>query len=286
MRKGKRGPALFELITEGSDAPADSLRVPDWWSRRGKGRMPEAIVAGKQLPDADVDRKVAGSACSAGIVDGDVDDPQLAVVPPPERLIELTGERIRFSLTSGMAAVALFVGLAFLLVSFEIGTRRGEAYGRRVGFEGGRASYAAEVASDIETARALPPNTDLVRNLLSDPGAAEGTREEASKLAEATGWVRGHTYIVVQEFKPGRKDDGLAAQAFLWQGGFKTELVETASGGNQLITAQGYNHRDPAQKRMVEQMLQKIHTRGAEYYAQGGGYRLKGYLKTLKSDTW
>ena len=133
----------------------------------------------------------------------------------------------------------------------------------------------------------MPPNTDLVRNLLSDPGTAEGTgKNNAGELTEATGWVRGHTYIVVQEFKASRREDGLAAQAFLWQGGFKTKLVETANGSIQLITAQGYNHRDPAQKRMVGQVLRKIHARGAEYYAQGGGYRLKGYLKTLKSDTW
>lgn len=270
MRKGKQGPALFELIKDESGTEADSLRVPDWWSRRGRGPLPDV-----ETPVQDEDAALA-------------DGPRLALPPQRERVVELSGDRIRFSLTSTGAAVALFAVLLVLLGSFELGARRGEAYGLRTGYDQGRASYTAEVVGDIETARAQPPNTELVRNLLSDANGLTGSAGFAAEEvggAQAT-WVRGHTYIVAQEFSASREQDALAAQAFLQQAGLRTKLVAVAGGALQLITAHGYNHRDPAQKRTLEKVLERLHARGAEYYAQGGGYRLKGYLKTLKGDTW
>lgn len=278
MRKGKRGPPLFELLKDEPSTKTESLRVPDWWSRRGSGPLPD-LEADASTQDEDPLQ---------------VDGPRLVPPPQPERTIELAGERIRFSLTSTSAALALFAVLVVLLGAFELGAMRGESYGLLAGYEQGRASYTAEVVGDIESARAQPANTALVRNLLSESNGnvrSKGTGEsdvlemENAGSAAAT-WVRGHTYIVAQEFSAGREQDAMAAQAFLWQAGIRAKLVEIAGGALQLITAQGYNHRDPAQRRTLEKVLERLHTRGAEYYAQGGGYRLKGYLKTLKSDTW
>lgn len=277
MRKGKRGPPLFELLKDEPSTKTESLRVPDWWSRRGSGPLPD-LEADASTQDED--------PLQAG-------GPRLAAAQP-ERTIELAGERIHFSLTSTGAALALFAVLVVLLGAFELGAMRGEANGLLAGYEQGRASYTAEVVGDIESARAQPANTALVRSLLSESNGIVRTRgtgesnvpemEDAGSAAAT--WVRGHTYIVAQEFSAGREQDAMAAQAFLWQAGIRAKLVEIAGGALQLITAQGYNHRDPAQRRTLEKVLERLHARGAEYYAQGGGYRLKGYLKTLKSDTW
>jgi hypothetical protein len=37
---------------------------------------------------------------------------------------------------------------------------------------------------------------------------------------------------------------------------------------------------------MAEELLKKLHAVGSKYYAGGGGYKLEGYFKTLKSDRW
>jgi len=63
-------------------------------------------------------------------------------------------------------------------------------------------------------------------------------------------------------------------------------LVRLSNGATQLITTQGYNRRDPTQHQMADQLLEKTRTLGAQYYAAGGGYKLEGYFKSLKSDTW
>ncbi|MCH8146823.1 MAG: hypothetical protein IH987_02380 [Planctomycetes bacterium] len=63
-------------------------------------------------------------------------------------------------------------------------------------------------------------------------------------------------------------------------------MVIQPRGSIQLITTQGFNRRDPAQKQMAAAALEEVHKIGKLFYAQGGGYKLKGYFKTLKGDAW
>jgi hypothetical protein len=99
-------------------------------------------------------------------------------------------------------------------------------------------------------------------------------------------WIRGYTYIVAQEFSAESAGNAAKAQAFLADHGIVVAQVPYPSGAIQLIATQGYNHRDPTQKRMAEELLKKLHAVGSKYYAGGGGYKLEGYFKTLKSDRW
>ena len=186
----------------------------------------------------------------------------------------------------------MFIAAVGLIASFELGSRLGHGRGLKTGYEAGRASYAAEAASEIEVARAQPPATHLVSRLLEDPAPAEvpgeANRERKNaRVPQTPGWIRDYTYIVAQEFTAGRLDDARQAREYLAEHGIPTAFIRGSGGGAvQLITEQGYNHGDPTQKRIAEELLKRIHDAGASYYAQGGGYKLKGYYKTLKSDTW
>jgi hypothetical protein len=202
----------------------------------------------------------------------------------------MDGERIRFSLTSLTAAVAIFGLLILVLGAFEFGRRLGDQGGFRRGHAAGRVSYSADAMSEIEAARRQPPASGLVETLR--PGSAGRALQSGTvsgETAEGSGgsiWVRDYTYIVVQEFSVGREEDARQAQAFLAENDLGTEIVKYPSGAIQLITTQGYNRKDPTQRRLADQLQERVHALGVQYFAAGGGYRLEGYFKSLKGDTW
>jgi hypothetical protein len=203
--------------------------------------------------------------------------------------MELDGERIRVSLTSFSAALLVFVGLIVAFGAFELGRWSGEANGFTRGHAAGRESYEADVMDEIEAARNQPPATHLVNGLLGEPeglAMAEHDPAESGAASTAPQWIRGYTYIVAQEFSAGHDNAAGQAQEFLAVNGVATELVRLTNGGVQLITTQGYDRRNPTQRRMADQLLEKIHALGAQYYAAGAGYKLEGYFKTLTSETW
>ncbi|MCH8146738.1 MAG: hypothetical protein IH987_01930, partial [Planctomycetes bacterium] len=193
---------------------------------------------------------------------------------------------IRLSLTSTWAAAGLFVGLTTLLVAFEFGKRQGFTGG----VEAGRASYAAEATSEIDLARLQEPTTHIVAGLLdnvpgTDPATRAGGKTKLAPVAK-TSWIRDYTYIVAQEFAGGQAESARQARAFLAKDGVETAMVIQPGGSIQLITTQGFNRRDAAQKKMAAAALEKVHKIGKRFYAQGGGYKLSGYFKTLKGDSW
>ncbi|MCH8242669.1 MAG: hypothetical protein IH897_08670, partial [Planctomycetes bacterium] len=134
MRKAKRGPALFELLSSDTEQTTDSLRVPTWWA--GQERESGGRVI-KIPPKAEA---------QAPVTPGRVSRAEEQTGSP---LLTFVDGKIRLSLTSTLAAIAVFVGLTTLLVVFEFGNRRGFAAGAKAG----RASYAAEAASEIDLAR-------------------------------------------------------------------------------------------------------------------------------------
>jgi len=72
-------------------------------------------------------------------------------------------------------------------------------------------------------------------------------------------------------------------QIFIQRGNSRVRLP---GGAIQLITKQGYNQKDSTQRQLAENLLEREHRIGREYFASGGGYRLEGYFKTLKGVTW
>ena len=271
MRKAKRGPALFELLSSDTEQTTDSLRVPTWWA--GQERESGGRVI-KIPPKAEA---------QAPVTPGRVSRAEEQTGSP---LLTFVDGKIRLSLTSTLAAIAVFVGMTTLLIAFEIGTRRGFADGAKAG----RASYVAEAASEIDLAREQVPATHIVAGLLDDLVVTEPATLVAGKTDSATdaktSWIRDYTYIVAQEFSAGQPESAREARAFLAKYGVETAMVIQPSGSIQLITTQGFNRRDPEQKQKAAAALEEVNKIGEWFYAQGGGYKLKGYFKTLKGDSW
>lgn len=288
MAKAKRGPALFELLSDEGSA-AGGVKVPSWWSRP------------TPLTDLHAARAARAAAESPPACE---ESPRSTGDRSPLRpLFEIDRDRVLLSLTSVTAAVAVFLGLATVLAAYGLGARRGDQGGFRRGFDACRADVASAAGDEITALRNQPPASHLVGGLLQEAGvkpASSGAREDrpAMKAAAsapanlpanaipAAGWVRNLTYIVVQEFPAANAEKARHAREFLAQRGVNTELVPLNKDTTLLIATQGYSHKDTAQKRLAEQLLEKVRTIGTQYYAAGGGYKLEGYFKTLKRDNW
>ncbi len=288
MAKAKRGPALFELLGDEGGA-AGGVKVPSWWSRQ------------TPLTDLHAARATRAAAEPPPVFE---ESPRLVVDRSPARpLFEVEGDRVLLSLTSVTAAVAVFLGLATVLAAYGLGSRRGDTGGFRRGFDAGRVDASSATGDEITALRNQPPASHLVGGLLQDAGAkpaSTAVREDRPAVKAATiapaklpvsaapaaGWVRNLTYIVAQEFPAANIEKARHAREFLAQRGVNTELVTLNKDTTLLIATQGYDHKDPAQKRLAEQLLEKVRTVGTQYYAAGGGYKLDGYYKTLKRDNW
>jgi len=299
MLRSKRGPALFDYLTAGENG-GDAPRLPRSASGQSasgpSGAEPRASRTGplKSTPDPVV---IAGApARSVAVADG----------KPPNGAtrawIEMDDERIRVSFSSLTAAAAVFVLLMAMLATFEFGKRRGESAGVLRGFEEGKASLSAVASDDLEAVRQQPPSSEIVRSLLRDPAAtvAAGTTSPSAAAPGATGktagtapkksgterWVQGKTYVVVQEFAADKEEFARRAQGFLASKSVPTAIVIGAAGSIRLITTEGFNRQDAAERRVSEQTLARIHALGEDYYRDGGGYKLQGYFATLKGNGW
>lgn len=288
MAKSKSSTALFDLLHEGTNNPEEKLQVPGWWSkysdRKNKededshDETEEIIPSSKQSEDSD------------SLVDDVPDSIDEELEDQPQPFIAMDGERIRVSFTSFTGAITVFVTLVILLGVYELGRDRGHRAGIRQGYESGQSSFSSQVMDDIEAARNQPPATHVVQSLLANPNSGRRNNTAAGRRMDLTTqgaqWVRDYTYIVVQEFGKDYKDDATRAQSFLQSKGIATERITTPSRSIQLITLQGFNRNDRTQRVMADQLLNKVHKIGTAYFASGGGYRLQGYFKTLKNDSW
>ena len=289
MGKAKRGPALFELLDD-DGSRSGGVKVPSWWSRPSRPTDLQAVRAARVAVDSPP--TIGGSLGSTGT----------RLTPRP--LFEVEGDRICVSLTSVMTAVVVFLVLGTLLGAYRLGASRGDEAGFRRGFGAGQADAAGTAGDELEAVRNQPPASHLLGGLLVEGGSKTVTGAAAQEDRAApkgtavpsltasvgsgptSGWVRNLTYIVVQEFPAAGGEKAKHAREFLAQRGVNTELVPLNNDTSLLIATQGYNHKDPAQKRLAEQLLEKVRTIGAQYYGAGGGYRLEGYYKTLKRDHW
>ena len=302
MGKSKRGPALFELLSDDVRRTPESGRagipVPRWWTSRSATHSPRpanAAATGVAPP-------LSPPAGEDGIEEA-VNDEELVEKPGgSDRLVELDGDRVRLSLTSVGAAGVVFLAVLLIVAAFALGGRRGDRIGFRRGYDAGRVAMVEPPLTEVEAVRSQPPATHIVGGLLTERSAAspalpgtDNAGRTAAKPVPSTPagtssdrpeWVRDYTYIVVQEFSPKNAEDAQRAREFLAKRGIATAIVKLESGVLQLITSRGYNRKDAAQKRLADQTLEKQRALGAEYYLAGGGYKLEGYFKTLKRDTW
>ena len=278
MSKPRQGPALFDLIAEKKQPEAHRiLRIPGAW------------------PD-EVD--------SAETLDRDEIPAAVEPVAPVESMgatrkgffgsgLRVDGQRVSLSVTSYGAAIAMFLVLVVLSAAFTLGQRSGVRSGYQMALEQSRASVDGQ--DELEAARHAQAVPGLVAPLLEHvPGTvveqpvklASKTPSPVEKPAFGPTWQRDHTYVVAQEFTAPKMQDAVVAQSYLSKHGIDATMIPQSGGGVWLMTLQGYNHKDPMQKKQSDQLLEKIRSVGKSYYAQGGGYKMEGYFKTLKGDRW
>lgn len=270
MQKPKRGRALFDLLSDEREEITDLLKRGTRWSH-AKAREPDTPVKQVDPQAGAAGLRLAGSKAGIRFDKG---------------WLVLEGRQLRLSLTPVSGAVVIFVVVLLLTAAFMIGSRSGWKGGLRAGYQEGLASYGSDQMSEVEIARNQPAASHLVRDLLESPPVATVEPIAAPGVQDRPGWTRDHTYIVAQEFSGSRGDDAEAARVFLSEHGIETVVVRFASGALQLITAQGYDHQNPAQKVRGEELLRQLHAVGAKYYRSGGGYKLEGYFRKLTSDRW
>lgn len=283
MAKIKRGtPPLFELL-EGNRL------------RRGDAGAPPKL----RVVNAEPEGEEAVSIPKKGALPAAVQD--VRVKPAEHAILQFLGDRLHVSLTPVTAAIGLFAISLLVLGAIYLGQRRGE----KAALRAASAAGLGPDVQDVDLVRQQPPSSHLVEGLLADgsrpasppvrtaekpvpkaqPNAPRSAATELS-AGPQQGWVRDFTYIMAQEFAAGRMEDAKRAQEFLKSKGFAAEIVKLDSGAVQLITTEGYNHKDPDQKKKADALLKKERSAGAEYFASGGGYKLEGYFKTLKKDQW
>lgn len=275
MSKPKQGPALFDLIPGRSQPESHRiLRIPGSWD------ADDVAVDRVDRPDE-------------GVVAQETAPPE--PVSPPARggwwggALRLDGQRVTVSLTSYGAAIALFLVVVVFSAAFTLGQRAGLRRGYQMAVEQTRA--AGDPSGELEVARQSPPVTALIAPLVDGTQTTEQPikltgKTAAEKPVPGPAWQRDHTYVVAQEFPSGKSQDAAAAQAFLSRYGIDAAVVPQSGGGTWLLTMQGYNHKDPLQKRQSDQLLEKVRSVGKAFYSQGGGYKMEGYFKTLKGDRW
>ena len=258
----KDGPALFELMRKKRPTEGDTAETP----------TPDVASQPCEPPLAD----------SPGAPEGQPAAAKANKSPSePIPLLELVGEHLRVSLTSVTAAVALGLLLILLAVAYEVGHRAG----RETGFGEGQTSFEARTASEIEAARSRPPEPELLSGLEPTPATESAAETHGTPMltdAHGAPFVRvpGDTYVVVQEFRTDGWEDARHAQEFLRLREVNTALIAGPAGTCRLLSTQGYNYRDPAQKEQGQELLKRIHAIGREYRSAGGRYGLEGYPMT------
>ena len=125
--KSKRGTALFDLLTVGRRSADDAHREP-------RTSAPDGEIAGSPL-QVETDLRLPPGTLSGG-------------TGHAEPIWEFDGNRLRVSLTSLAAAVAVFALLLLLGASFEVGRRQGHSGGLAQGYETGRQSVAGKRRAD------------------------------------------------------------------------------------------------------------------------------------------
>lgn len=278
----RRTPPLFELLDGNRLRRGDSVTHPNLRVINAEPEAEEVVAPEKKKPFSAPSQETSAK-------------------PGEHAILQFLGDRLHLSLTPFTAAIGLFAVSLLVLGAIYLGQQRGQ----KAALQAASQAILEAEFQDIESVRQQPPVSHLIEGLL-----AGGAKPPVSPVRQAEkpaskpqsnpllatpadlpagpqqGWVRDFTYIMTQEFAAGRVDDAKRAQEFLKSKGFPAEIVKLDNGALQLITLEGYNHKDSAQKKKADALLKKQRAAGTEYFASGGGYKLEGYFKTLKKDEW
>jgi hypothetical protein len=126
-----------------------------------------------------------------------------------------------------------------------------------------------------------PVQANNPQSLAAVPAAGR-TNDSVGKPDDTPKWVRGHTYIVVQEFLETDLEEARKAREFLEEHGVPTSIVRYSGRSKykyRLVTQKGFNCDDPVQKQLCNEYHQQIRKLGELFVKAGGRYDLQGYQK-------
>lgn len=286
MAKPKDGPALFELLRNSRRDRVVEQRETAGVADRDEPSPSLAPAPGipRKTPPAAVPRD-SGEAVRRGRMQTE------------EELCDVSGGRIRFSLTQKGATIALVVAVLVVGGVGYVGYRLGEERGK----EKGRLAVQERVLDEIDQARLAPPTRNLFDGIGDDPTVATDSGGEPRRMepalvagdmyqASSVPWVSGHNYIVVQDFKSDARSDAIRAREFLEVNGVQTAIVELERSETykyRLITVTGFNLDDAVQEKLAEEHLDKVRRIGQAYSEGGGRYDFQSaYFKKLTGDRW
>lgn len=282
MARSKQSTALFEVYAKATqlDTEPDDGAIRPSPRRKSVSAFRNTLVnlsraLGGDGASAPTDRPSAKGATSVGI----------------------DGGMLHVTLTSRGAGIAVFAILLLGFAAFSMG----HWAGRSAAVDVEPQTAKADAQRDDAVARALEaePASGLFEDVgespirltatrppsrVSNPPAAPSTVE--SEPGRTVDWQKGMTYIVVQNFGDNARQDAVAAQEHLGERDVDTEIVGGAGRGYRLIATRAFDWSKEKERRAAKEFERKIHRIGRAYYKSGGRYRLQGYVKTLKSDSW
>ncbi len=280
----RTGQLLFDKLR---DAPGGGSELP-----------PREFRAGDTLQSPITDRPVL----SQNPVRSD------SVARPAEHLssqtspwVAVRGRSLVLTLSSTSAGIAVFLALLLLSGAYLIGSSVGERRGQERGFKLGRDSYTSSTIDEIEKARQLPPSPQLLGGLLRDEPVATPERSGNSSVLPETSdeasvpealpesgiaWVGGYNYIVAQEFDGQASQEAESARLFLSENEVPAAVVRLRSGKLATVVLEGFNLKEPTQRRRADLLKEKVARLGSKYFSAGGRYKLEGYFAAYKSGAW
>ena len=292
MAKSKHGPALFELYDKAQvrNQPRPAEESPP------VGETPAA-------PSASALRQTVASLAKtiSGWRGGQGSDESASSAPPlpPGPLVAVEGGRVRISLGARSGALAVFIVVLLGCGVFSSGRWLGYQVGLADGQDRERQEVQRLSNDQIAEARRSEPVSDLFDGIGQSPVSRSAEAKPVTPVlpkpvppatpppaAKSATWVKGATYIVVQEFRSDAGQDATRAQEYLAQQGIESAVVGSPQKGFRLIATPGFNMADASQKELGEKLKERIKNVGKQYYESGGRYKLEGYFRTLKSDSW
>ena len=282
MPKPKDSLALFEIMR--SSEPQGPKKETSTASRQARTATPSEPPTADGQPSTTNGDLAAAAARNARPADD----------RPSRPWFEIAGGQVRFAFTSQGMAVAIFALALLVVAAYAVGLWVGNARGEKAGYRAAKLDTQAAVMDDIQAARAEPPAESLFEGVGTSPIVRRST-ETAETLAvdlhpasaDEPAWVRGYTYVVVQDFRADAWADVEKAQRYLLDNGIETAVVELDGDWKyRLVARQGFNRDDPVQRKLADEFLVRVRTVGEAFFQAGGRYRLEGYFKKLTADHW
>lgn len=293
MGKSKQGTALYEVLRK------DNLPEQQAWARESNQGEPnkEPVAKGpltpgsmkKRAPVVPPEPRTVPATSEAA----PVERPGLATVKDGP-IWRIADGKVQLALSSTGVAGVIFGLACLLLIAYAVGSKFGRQQGLDQGFLNGKQATQAAALDEIGQARAQPPTLGIFDGVGDSPVQPVEPRPAASRVRSdpmdppaGLGWVKGYTYVVVQDFRTDAQADAQHASRFLADSGVETVVLELSGDWKyRLVTTQGFNRDDPVQRKLAGKYLSRVRKLGQTYFEAGGRYRLEGYFKKLTSQSW